>query len=96
MGELSNKTEQMLDECTSFYEKLYKRVPGIDDYVNSFLETVETITELQREDCDTEITTEELTASLTSLKLDTAPGPDGWTADFLGNFGTFSVLCSLG
>ena len=92
-GELSNKTEHMLDECTSFYEKLYKRVPRADGYVNPFLETVETITEPQRRECDIEITAAELTASLTSLKLNTAPGPDGWTAEFFRKF--WDIFCPL-
>ena len=92
-GELSNKTEQMLDECTSFYSKLYKRVSRAAGCANSFLETVETITESQREECDIQLTAEELTASLSSLKPNTAPGPDGWTAEFFRKF--WDIFCPL-
>ena len=94
-GELSDSTQQMLDECTTFYAKLYKRVSrSNEDFVaTSFLESVEKITEEQRDQCDSEITATELTASLSSLKPNTAPGPDGWTAEFFRKF--WDIFCPL-
>lgn len=85
-GELSNNTEQMLNECTAFYSKLYKRARRSGEEYYSFMESVEKISEAQKLECEIQITAAELTASLLSLKLNTAPGPDGWTVEFFRKF----------
>ena len=92
-GELSDDTEQMLNECNAFYVKLYKRVPRTGVENDLFLHSVEKITAAHREECDLQITAAELTASLASLKPNTAPGPCGWTAEFFGKF--WDIFCPL-
>ena len=92
-GELSDKTEQMLNESTAFYAKLYKRVPRTNDIANAFLDSLERITDAQREECDLQITATELTAALSTLKPNTAPGPCGWTAEFFKCF--WDIFCPL-
>ena len=92
-GELSDSADQMLNECTAFYGQLYKRVPRPERETVSFLESIDAITEAQREECDMRFTEAELTAALSSMKLNTAPGPCGWTVEFFKTF--WDIFCPL-
>ena len=92
-GELSNSTEGMLSECTAFYEKLYKRVPRKGLKIQSFLDSLEKVSELQREECEKHVTAAELTEALGTMKLNTAPGPCGWTVEFFRHF--WDIFCPL-
>ena len=92
-GELSNDSSQMLSECTAFYAKLYERVPILHDKAIVFLDSLDNITDSQREECDLQITAAELTEALSTLKANTAPGPCGWTAEFFKHF--WDILCPV-
>ena len=92
-GEVSNNTEEMLNECTAFYAKLYKRVPRTADKADEFLDSMEKITTSQREGCELQVTAAELTEALSTLKPNTAPGPCGWTAEFFRHF--WDIFCPL-
>ena len=92
-GPLSDNTEKMLNECSAFYGTLYKRDSISSTDFDSFLDSTEKITDAQREECDLQLTAAELTAALSSLKSNTAPGPCGWTAEFFKTF--WDMLCPL-
>ena len=92
-GAISESTEQMLEECTAYYGSLYKRVPRQSAEDGSFLDSVAKISDIQREECDLQITAAELTAALSSMKPNTAPGPCGWTAEFFRKF--WDIFCPL-
>ena len=92
-GELSENVHQMMNECSAFYGKLYERRPISNNETHSFLESINCISDSQREGCESQITAAELTAALSSLKPNTAPGPCGWTAEFFKKF--WDILCPL-
>ena len=93
-GKLSNSTENMMSECSVFYTNLYRRLPRtLGDKSGEFLDSLNKISAFHREECELDITAEELTAALSTMKPNTAPGPCGWTAEFFRYF--WDIFCPL-
>ena len=92
-GKLSNSTDDMMSECNAFYTNLYRRLPRTCDKSTEFLDSLNKISSLQQEECEMDITAAELSAALSAMKPNTAPGPCGWTAEFFRHF--WDIFCPL-
>ena len=79
----------ILQEIKSFYEKLYKKEePTLRNIRQHFLENepLPNISDTDREQCDGDLTNEELTKALMTLNKHSAPGLDGLTPQFYLHF----------
>ena len=79
---LSNKKDDMLEECYTFFSKLYEPKAIEPALVNRFCDSVPAITAEQLSGCDREIDINELSSTLFSMKNGSSPGPSGYTAEF--------------
>ena len=81
-GDITTKTQRILEETTSFYENLYKeeQVMDIDRYeiLNSFHKK---LSDKSIESLDAPLQMEEIEMAISKLKKGTSPGPDGLTSE---------------
>ena len=77
-----------MEELKSFYEKLYTSSNTRDRDFETFTNdpTLPKLTDLERELCDRDLTIDECTESLKSLKNNKSPGTDGITIEFYNAF----------
>ena len=78
---LSNETEQMLEEGKRYFETLFERRP-VNELQTMFTEHLPQLTLAERNLCDEDLTIEELTRAVFSIKNNTSPGPTGYTGEF--------------
>ena len=85
---IRKKTTEMLHECKTFFRNLYDRKLCVSP--EEFLSEIklETLSTDQSFELESELTMEELRASLFSMKTSTSPGPDGFTVPFYMTFWT--------
>ena len=87
--EIKNKLSEIHEAFEAFYKKLYTRVPGggiaqIDTFLNTL--KLPTLNEEQNQELIAVITENELQAAISRLKAGTAPGSDGYTAEWYKEF----------
>ena len=85
---ISNQ-EGILKEQVKFYSNVYSKKRDFDEQRSKdFMcgTNIPTLSEEQKTDLDTNITLNELTKTLSTMKNNSAPGPDGLTASFLKFF----------
>ena len=87
--EIKNKLSEIHGAFEAFYKKLYTRVPGggiaqIDTFLNTL--KLPTLNEEQNQELIAVITENELQAAISRLKAGTAPGSDGYTAEWYKEF----------
>jgi exonuclease III len=79
----------ILKEQTSFYSAIYKKKGDFNENkANDFIRgaTIPHISDEQKSDLETELTLNEITRALSTMKNGSAPGPDGLTTSFLKFF----------
>ena len=88
IDDISDKIDDMLGESVAYFSKLYERHHRLADadLCREFLENIYTLTHEQKTECEGILTEAELRAALFSLKNDTAPGPNGYSAEFFKFF----------
>ena len=84
---LSRKTEDILDYVHQYYSKLYTRENIHSAKEEDILNLITNkINEIERQNCDKEISIEELTNALKGMNRNKSPGIDGITVEFYIKF----------
>ena len=84
---LSRKTEDILDYVHQYYSKLYTRENIHSAKEEEILNLITNkINEIERQNCDEEISIEELTNALKGMNRNKSPGIDGITVEFYIKF----------
>uniref|UniRef100_A0A8C7XZI9 Reverse transcriptase domain-containing protein n=1 Tax=Oryzias sinensis TaxID=183150 RepID=A0A8C7XZI9_9TELE len=82
-GTISEDHKVISNYCCEFYQKLYSSKfsqGSTDAFIDSL--TVKTITESEKEQCESMITLEEVQKAIEQLKSNKSPGTDGLTSEF--------------
>ncbi|GFR80583.1 retrovirus-related Pol polyprotein from type-1 retrotransposable element R2 [Elysia marginata] len=90
-NEIVQNPGKVLSAIKNFYDKLFSRDKNLRDTeskLNTFMQHCQhpTLTQEERDACDTHITIEEMGAALKQLNNESAPGCDGITAVFYKTF----------
>lgn len=94
-GKLTHDPEIQVDLFAQYYQDIYKAEPMDEDDIRAFLKetTMLTLSEEHRELLDQPICMDEIEKAIAHLKINTAPGPDGFTPEFYKKFS--GLLCPL-
>ena len=87
-NETITNSSKILQETNRFYETLYRSNGNISDenYDIFFDNSIPTLSNEEKEECDKEITLEEILETLKSFKNNKSPGNDGLTKEFYITF----------
>ena len=89
-GSFTSDPKLILNECRSFYQKLYSANAQVDPEAIPFFyqnPSIPKISEEQKAKCDIDIIEEELFETLKNFKQNKSPGMDGITTEFYVIFG---------
>ncbi|KAF7640971.1 hypothetical protein LDENG_00002500, partial [Lucifuga dentata] len=87
-GKLSNDYTKIASYCANFYSNLYKSNYR-KDVASKFLNSIKNCKEISDDDkklCDKELTEEEISCAIASLKDNKSPGNDGITSEYYQMF----------
>ena len=85
-GQVTDKTEEMLNECGKYYSDMYTYVPNTNAETDRFFSGLPFLDETEKQMCDAPITADELEYTLKQMKGGSSPGIDGITTCFLKTF----------
>ena len=85
-GEITDRTDEMLNECVKYYSEMYTHAENTERNINTFLRDLPVLDENERRICDAPITARELEETLKQMRGGSSPGLDGITTCFLKTF----------
>ena len=83
-GEIIEDPSELLNECCSFYDKLYTSDLITDISIDNYLSDIQTpvLNENEKQKCDLEVSELEIYEAIKNLKSHKSPGLDGITPEF--------------
>ena len=79
---ITNDEDEILEELAKYYERLYREKHMISTFHLLEVESYK-LTYSEKEYCDRDISIQELTDAIKSMKSNKSPGSDGLTSDLL-------------